>query len=365
MLSLEQIQEKFPEAFSAERGNGMCYVVNCWKWHKHGGISQMEISPQGVFFCHNCGHRGTLYREFPEHFDDLSEMFPWVEVKRGAISTAAPQRNRNFTGGIMWTSVLRAPGETVPLSSLDRGHPVIEYLAGRGFDIEELVGFNLTNDTRGLFYCTRGQIRMQEDMGTLTGRLVFPVYMEENAAGGGVELVLSGWQARYIDRVLWETENDGLKETWTGFSWRKFKKMNGIWEDKFVAKYYTSPGRRKTTMLGGIPHAKGSDFVAVVEGPLDRYRTGRHSVFTFGKDISNEQIRLLQTYWREAVLLLDPEVDTTTKRFQETIAKMHPLKVHYFKLADNKDPGATPRASTWQQIADHVGNPLLTQYEQQ
>lgn len=88
-------------------------------------------------------------------------------------------------------------------------------------------------------------------------------------------------------------------------------------------------------------------------------------MFTFGKDISNEQIRLLQTYWREAVLLLDPEVDTTTKRFQETIAKMHPLKVHYFKLADNKDPGATPRASTWQQIADHVGNPLLTQYEQQ
>lgn len=359
MLSLQEVKEKFPEAFQSERGNGLCYVVNCWRYHRHGGVGQMEISPDGVFHCHNCGHSGTVYQEFPEHFNDLSEMFSWVEVKREAISSAKPRVDRQFTGGIMWTPTLRAPGETMPLNALSRSHPAVEYLEKRGFDIDELFKFNETADTRGLFYCTRGQIRMQSDVGTLSGRIVFPVYMEEAAAGGGTELTLSGWQARSVDRTLFEDDNDGEKEVWNGYSWKKFRKVNGTWEDKFVGKYYTSPGRRKSTMLGGIPHAKSNPLVVLVEGPLDQYRTGRHSVFSFGKEISREQIRLLQTYWTEVVWLLDPEIDTSTKKFRETVALMHPLKLHYFKLAGNKDPGATPRASIWQQIADHVGNPLL------
>jgi hypothetical protein len=361
-LSFEQIQKKFPEATETSRGNGAAYVVNCWKHHKHGGVAQMEISPEGVFYCHNCNHAGTLFKEFPDHFDDLEEYFPWIEVKRGSISEAAPTKSRIFRSGIMWAQNLPAPGETVPISSLSEDHPAIEYLRGRGFDIDQLKSYNAPGDTRGLYYCTRGQINLQCDLGTLSGRVVFPVYMDETGAGGRLASVLSGWQARQIDHVDEEDAKTGTKRTWNGFSWKKFYKKDGIWEDKYVPKYYTSPGRKKTSMLGGIQAAKGSSFVVVVEGPVDKYKVGDHGVFSFGKHLSNDQIRLLQGYWSTAILIRDPEIDPSSKSYREMIDRMHPLRVYDFALLDGKDAGATTTSGIWTQIADHVGDPSLKLY---
>ena len=361
-LSLQQIRDKFPEATETTRGNGVAYVVNCWKYHKHGGLGQMEINPEGVFHCHNCGHSGTLFNEFPDHFDDLEEYFPWISVKRGTISSAPEKTPRTFRGGIMWTPDLVAPGETVPFSTLSDDHPAVRYMARRGFDIEELRSFNALGDTRGIYYCTRGQINLQCDLGTLTGRIVFPVYMDEVGAGGRVSSVLAGWQARYIDEIDWEDESSGSKKTWNGYSWRTFSKNDGKWEDKYVPKYYTSPGRKKTSMLGGIQTAKGCEVVAVVEGPIDWLMTGRHSVFSFGKHLSNDQIRLLQAHWEEAILLRDPEIDPKSKSFVEMVDRMHPLRVHHLALRGGLDPGATPRKSTWEQIADHVKDERYKKY---
>jgi hypothetical protein len=186
--------------------------------------------------------------------------------------------------------------------------------------------------------------------------------MEEMGAGGRLSNVLCGWQARQVDVIDQDDGVTGSKRTWNGYHWRAFKKTGGVWEDKYVPKYYTSPGRKKTSMLGGVATAKGFDTVAVVEGPVDKYKAGRHSVFSFGKNLSHDQIRILQTYWTRVIIIRDPEIDPTAKSFVEMVDRMHPLRVYHLALSDGLDPGATPRSSIWTQIADHVGDPELKNY---
>lgn len=369
MLRFSEVSQKFPEAFETERGNGTCYVVNCWKYHRGGGHYQMEIrADNGVFHCHNCGHSGSVYEEFPEHFDDLAEHCSWVQIKtEGAISSAPKAVTRINKHGIMWSETVNAPGETISFAALADDHPAVIYLRDRGFDIEELRGFSTSSDIRALYYCTRGQHTVADGMGTLSGRIVFPIYGEEmvQQTPGSVPIlspVLKGWQARQVEKI--EKNSSGVleKKVWQGFSWRTFKKVGEDWEDKIVPKYHTMFGLKKSTVLGGMPHAKGFPDVAVVEGPLDYYRTGRHCVFTLGKSISKDQIRLLKANFRRVFLLRDPEVNPEEKRFRQTIEELYPLVVHHFTLAGGKDPGATPRKETWNQIADYVGDPTLNQY---
>jgi hypothetical protein len=368
MLRFADVKSKFPEVFETERGNGACYVVHCWKYHKSGGVYQMEIrQSDGIFHCHNCGHAGSIYEEFPDHFDDLAEHLSWVRIKsEGTISSAAPKAPRINRGGIMWSPTVTAPGETIPFASLADDHPAVIYLRDRGFDIQELRSFSVTSDIRALYYCTRGQIPVADGLGTLTGRIIFPVYGEDLVSlkpGDPAVLcpVLKGWQARQVEKNE-VVGGEEVKKVWQGFSWRTFRKKDGVWEDKLVPKYYTMPGLKKSTVLGGMAHAKGFPDVAIVEGPLDHYMTGRHSVFTLGKSVSKDQIRLLQANWRRVFLLRDPGVDPGDKKFNQMIMDMYPLIVHHLVLADQKDPGATPRPSIWNQIADHVGDPTLRQY---
>jgi hypothetical protein len=368
MLRLSDVSRKFPEAYETDRGNGSCYVVHCWKYHKSGGIHQMEIrQSDGIFHCHNCGHSGSIYDEFPDHFDDLAEHLSWVAVKsEGAISSAPPKAPKIHKGGIMWSPTVTAPGETIPFASLADDHPAVVYLKGRGFDIEELRSFSRNSDIRALYYCTRGQHTLCDGLGSLTGRIIFPVYGEDlvqlkQGEPASVCPVLKGWQARQVEKVEGDGD-DAVRRVWQGFSWRTFRKKDGIWEDRQVPKYYTMPGLKKSTLLGGMAHAKGFPDVAVVEGPLDYYRVGRHSVFTFGKTISKDQIRLLQANFRRVIIVRDPEVNPEDKRFRQMIEDMYPVNVYHLALSDKKDPGSTPRSSTWKQIADHVGDPFLNQY---
>lgn len=248
-LSLEKMQSKFPEVVETFRGNGPAFVVNCWFPHRHGGVGQMEINPEGLYYCHNCGRTGNLYDEFPQHFVQYEEFYPWVKVSKDTVSVMAGSPKRTFFRKKMWNENVVAPGETVPLSDLDDSHPAIQYLSSRGFDVDEIRGLNSSQPSLGLYYCTKGQIDMKCELGTVSGRIVFPVYMDEWGPNRTVRSVLSGWQARMIDYVEKEDEDSGVKRVWTGFSWRKFKKVNGVWEDKYVPKYYTSPGRKRARCL--------------------------------------------------------------------------------------------------------------------
>lgn len=324
----------------------------------------MEINPQGIFHCHNCGHSGSLYDEFPDHFDDLSDYFSWVKVSPGAISSAQPKPVRINQHGKMWSSSVVAPGETISFAALPDDHPAVEYMRIRGFDIEELRSFSLSGDIRSLFYCTEGQHTICEGLGSLAGRIVIPVYGEEMRQNGdgtsSLGPVLRGWQARYVDRI---SEDLSTKFVWSHNGWREFRKLpDGEWGDSVVPKYYTCPGMKKSLILGGLTLAKTSRDVAVVEGPLDYYKAGRHCVYTFGDSVSEDQIRMIKNNWDRVFILRDPEVDVNSKKFKRVLDGLYPLQVYHLCLSGDRDPGKCSRQEIWQEISSHVGDSSLTKY---
>ena len=343
-LTLERVRAKFPEAQESFRGFGKCFIVHCWGQHRNGGRYEMEINAEnGFYHCHNCGMNGDATKDF---FDPLEEEMPWLFVQRDVPTQQEEQKPRARAGGIMWTPTVEAPGECYAFWQLPDDHVAVEYLRNRGFDVEEFrnafdpANRNLTlNATRALYYCSKGHFSFTQGKGTTTGRIIFPIYM----AG-----TLLGWQARLIDRKVSET----VREVWNGFSWKTVRKVAGEWADKYVPKYYTMPGLHRSSVLYNFDIARQYDEVAVAEGPLDVLRTGPACVGTIGKAVTPEQIRLLKSYWKTLTILRDPEVDPTELRFKKLLAELSPLKVWHMVLADGKDPGATPRDSTWQQIRE-------------
>lgn len=228
----------------------------------------------------------------------------------------------------------------VPFVSLPDGHPAVEYLRERRFDLKEIREFD---PSRALYYCTHGQYSLADGLGTTGGRLVFPVYKDGT---------IQGWQARYIDKI---DKDRGIKWVWDGYSWKEFHRDDdGKWGDHYVPKYYTSPGMPRYSVLYNHDVARLYPEIAVVEGPLDQIAVGPACVGTFGKAIAVEQIRLLKTYWSRIFFIRDPDVDTTTKSYRNMVAEMAGLDLHQLVIPGNRDPGETPRTETWSLIAQSV-----------
>lgn len=346
MITFHQVQRKFPECREVSGKNGLEFNVHCPKPHKKGGTYKLYInSESGAFCCQDCGYSGNALYEF---FDSIQEEFSQYYVQRDAAPAHRGATARR--GGAEWAPGISSPGECVPFAALPADHPAVEYLSLRGFDIEELRGLE---KTREIYYCSRGQHAFPPPKfkGSTTGRIVFPFYMMG---------AIKGWQARQIERVIWEDAIHGVKEVWNGFDWKRFQKVAGDWEDKEVPKYYTCPGTRRSEILIGFDRAIGFDrtlgegykSVAVVEGPLDYYRVGAQCVGTMGKNITIEQINLMKNYFEKLFILRDPEIDPNEERFKRMLNELNPLKVFHLALANGKDPGATPRESAWQQIAE-------------
>jgi len=342
ILSLEQVQGKFPEAKESPGRSGLQYNVHCPKPHQKGGTYKMYINAEnGAFYCQDCHYTGNVYREF---FDPLEDMFPELFIDRPKPTQITQRGSTVRRGGLMWTPDICAPGETVKFSNLSDGHVAVEYLRERGFDIEEL---RALDPTRELFYCIKGQHAFPPPsyLGSTTGRIVFPIYM-----GGHIV----GWQARQIDRVIWEDKINGEKEIWTGFDWKKFNKKAGRWDDAEVPKYYCCPGMRRSSCLYGFDMARHYKEIAVVEGPLDYFKVGSQCVCTFGKQITPDQIRLLKTYWDTLFILRDPEIDPNEKGFKNVLTDLSLIKVYHLALSNGKDPGANNRDQIWKEIAAEV-----------
>lgn len=339
-LSLEIVQKQFPEARETFRGFGKAFLVHCRRYHKFGARYELEINAEtGFYKCHNCGAIGNAKSEwFSREANDFHHL--WFDRDQEQRKNAVEQAPRVRRGGVMWGSSLTvpAPGEMVPFATLPDGHPAVEYLRDRKFDLQEIRNFD---PVRALYYCTHGQYSLAEGLGTTGGRLIFPVYLNG---------IIQGWQARYIERYLDSART--TKEVWDGYSWRTFTRdAEGKWQDHYVPKYYTSPGMPRFSVLYNFDTARLYPGIAVVEGPLDQIACGPAAVGTFGKSIAVEQIRLIKTYWSKVFWIRDPDVDTTTKSYRNMIAEMAGLDLHQLVIPGNRDPGETPREEIWSLIA--------------
>jgi len=330
MLTLEEVQAVFPEAREVDSSGHVEFVVHCPEFHKKGGIYKMTINAEtGAYYCHDCNNTGNAFEDF---FDDSAQFFPGLRIKRDAPRTV--QRFRIFDKSKEWKDGVSSPGKMVPLTSLPAEHPASEYLfQTRGFTRDDLQNF-------GLLYCLEGYYQFTSRIGSTSGRIIFPVVMNGE---------LIGWQARVVEK----TDKDG-RRVWKGEKdgWWTPKIRDGVSEDAHVPKYYTYPNmQRARTLLNFDEATKDPSIVVVVEGPLDAVKVGEHGVATFGKLISDGQIRILSSYWSTVLLIRDKDVDPDqkwfvrmSKKFNESVNFLH------MSLDGYSDPGEASNAEIWKQI---------------
>ncbi|NLF67447.1 MAG: hypothetical protein GX575_00185 [Candidatus Anammoximicrobium sp.] len=167
------------------------------------------------------------------------------------------------------------PGDLVPLADLPDTHPAVGYLLLRGFDRQTFRRFDLS-------FCEQAENR------AVTGRIVIPIDFR------GVRI---GWQAR-------------LTHTPAG---------------SHVPKYLTMFGLPKAQILYNFDHARHMPYLVLVEGVTSVWRLGDVAVAALGKDLSEQQARLLAEAsggQRPVVVLLDGGED------QAIWTALHKLQRH-------------------------------------
>jgi hypothetical protein len=166
-----------------------------------------------------------------------------------------------------------------------------EYLAGRGFDPDEL------DERWGVWFARSSYVPRP----AFRDRLVIPVYTlgpGGQSSGGQSPIVLAGWQARLVGEPTGDEP-----------------------------KYLTMAGMRKSALLYGLPQAVETVGPLVVcEGVSDVWRLGINSVAVFGNTVSDQQRGLLLAHFanRPIVILFDrestPEAEEKTRAKAQTAA---------------------------------------------
>ena len=156
---------------------------------------------------------------------------------------------------------LEFPTDVVKLKDLPEYHPAYSYFTQRGFNIKEL------SDLWDFSYVRNyGDDRRRN---LVADRVAIPIKMDNN---------LAGWQTRYI----------GSEE----------------YRPKFIPKYWTATGTKKSQCLYGIDYARQWPVVVVVEGVLDAIRFGKGpAVAVFGSSVSARQLSLITGSWRKGAAL--------------------------------------------------------------
>lgn len=228
-----------------------------------------------------------------------------------------------------------SPGDLVPLTDLDDEHQAIAYLRSRK------INPTYVNDVFGLRYCTRGQ-RFAGGLFNTQNTLVIPYYLND---------ALIGWQSRLLYNPDEVPEN--IRES-MGF----IKDPDGDWI--VPPKYFTMPGMSKGSALWNFDWARHSELVVICEGVFDVISVGRCGVAAFGKSLSDEQISTIATYWRVAVILLDPgNADSEMRQLTTTLSRST-ITVPV-RLEGYEDAGEAPRKEIWRQIGVAMGNNQLIQ----
>lgn len=314
--AFEQALTKKYGKFKKTRGRrGTEYKICCpfcaSKRGKPDKSYKLYVNPSlGVYNCYKCEARGRA--------SDLVGAF--ANVPPPPRTVRPPSR-------------VSMPGEVVPLHTLGEDHIARRYLEMRGFNTE------LLSTHLGVHYCVQGQVfgNGVDFAFDTTNTIVFPVWMHGK---------LIGWQARLLyDPDSLSDEQCALY----GFP----QDEDGKWIRP--PKYYTPSGMAKGEILYNFDNAVKSDLVVVSEGPLDVAGIGMCGVGTFGKSISDDQIRLLKEYWDIVVLMLDPgDADAETERlFYDLQMSVITIPVTLSKV---KDPGDASFYRIWSDINETALN---------
>lgn len=186
----------------------------------------------------------------------------------------------------------------IPAHLLPESHPAIQYLMSRGFTDKKIY-------SKYLLHVPTTELNLK-----IKDRIIIPIIHEDNN--------IIGWQAR-------------------------------AYKEGVNPKYTTPTGLKLSYMLFNLNYArKHDDYVVIVEGPLDAIRLSEHVddrvVATFGKKISNPQIKLINTMWKKAYVAFDPDAR------KETISAARKLRNAEPILLQTGDPGS----SGWKEIINFL-----------
>lgn len=295
------LARKYGKVRKGKGKKGPELIINC-PFCRHKFKVYVNVM-HGIFHCFRCGESGSVDRLISYTPNRMN-----VEV----AETIKPLP----TDTVM-------PGTLVDLHGLDSEHPALKYLSRRKFDPVEL------NDVFGVRYCETG--RVFAGRYDTTNTLIFPMWMNNR---------IIGWQSRllYDPDKLTESEMEmmGIPQDEDG-DWVK------------PPKYWTSPGLEKGRILFNYDWASTSDVVVICEGTFDAMAVGKCGVATLGKGVTEMQARLIKTYWKAAVILLDP--GDAEEEMVKLVNSLHrEIPVIKVDLQGYKDAGEAPRRAIWEQI---------------
>lgn len=307
-----QLKRKYGNRYRKGKGkNGLEYKICCPFCLRNVGKEdrkyKLYLNPDiDRANCFRCGHKGRVSDLFKDL--KLAEAQPFIRLPPAPLPADVP-----------------APGELHALSELPNDHPCLNYLRGRGLRPAVLEQYY------GVRYCSAG--RNFAGVFDTSNTVVFPIWMDGR---------LVGWQSRllYTPDKLTEDECEAL-----GF------RLDGDGTHVRPPKYFTAPGMDKGRVMFNYDLARQSDVVVICEGPTDAIATGPCAVATLGKGVSEHQARLVKSYWKLAVTLLDPgDADREMQALYGALYTTMPVvKV---SLQGYKDAGEATTEEVWRQIYD-------------
>lgn len=295
---VELVKAKFGEVSLSSGKNGSELVTRC---PYCGRRKKFYLNPQmGTYFCQRCREGGQI--------NSL--------LSTNIVFDFKPPPPKPLPDSCAF------PGTIRQLSSLEPDHTAIVYLRNRGCDPLEL------QNKFGVCYCEYGRVYAR--IFDTTSTIIMPIWMYGRAMG---------WQARllYNPDKLTPGEREAM-----GF----MKDEDG--DFVLPPKCWTSPGLEKGRVLFNFDVACTSEIVVVTEGPFDAMKTGACAVATLGTGVSDQQLDLVQQFWKCAVVLLDPDAHKESTALANRLRLTMPT-VHV-QLKGYKDPGDAPRTETWSQI---------------
>jgi hypothetical protein len=330
-MSFEKaLRGKVGTRYRKTRGkNGQEFRINCPFCVKNGHSPdksyKMYINPtknDGIYHCVRCGSSGSTRK-----------LLGWVGVQTKPEAPRAKARN---DGNI------RMPGSLIPLNMLEEEHPAIQYVTkqrSRYFDPKELASYY------AVAYCHQG-VKFGDGVDFMydtTGTLIFPIFNKGK---------LIGWQSRMM------TEPKELTDAYLehfGYP----KNADGEWI--LPPKYFTSPGFPKGEVMFNFDVAREREPVVVTEGVFDAMAVGLSGVALLGKGITETQLRILQTYCDNVVILLDPDAGSESSDMVKILRRT--INVKQVTLQGYKDPGDAPTEEIWRQITGGSPTPPMTQLQ--
>lgn len=242
----------------------------------------------GLIHCFNTDGKQESCTDIEENVDMLRRMVAGLgqnTVFLGNFQDYRASEETNVSDNVK----VKLPGECIDIAELDDNHPAISYLIYRDYDI------SLLSEKFGVKYC----ISPPDGMDIVRNRIIIPVTMRNK---------LVGWQARSIN-------------------------------DYEFPKYFTMPGMKIKNCLYNYDNASKHDSVIVCEGVTDVWRVGDKAVATFGKSVSEYQLKML-VRWKYVIIFWDSDAKDESYNLSKKLSKY--TTTYVLTYENYKDPGSMP-----------------------